>query len=94
MTVKNKQYVFLVYRQGVYMQGVVGIFTDIEEAKTAAINAKKRETDHWHDFHIQEMEIGEEIDLVCSTRLYRSEIVCDHIWIEWLIELTKESGDD
>ena len=47
-----KKEVFIVHREGVYRHEVVGVYTDAEVAKQAAITAIKSEGDDYHDFSV------------------------------------------
>ena len=46
---------YIVYRQGVYMQGVVGVFDDYEVSKACAIEAIWAEKDDWHTMRVIRM---------------------------------------
>lgn len=50
---------YLVYRQGVYMQGIVGVFSSMDLAEDARHAAKKRERDDYHSFEIEEFTLDE-----------------------------------
>ena len=45
---------WIVYRKGVYMQGVVGVYDSKENAETAKVWAKGVEDDNYHEFIIEE----------------------------------------
>lgn len=49
---------FLVFRQGVNMQGIVGIFDTKELAVIAAGTAKSKERDNYHTFEIEEFNLN------------------------------------
>lgn len=55
----SKADVFIVMRQGIYDQGVVGVFTDYADAKKAAEVAASEEPDDWHGFNIMRMALNQ-----------------------------------
>lgn len=57
------QKVHVVIREGVYMQGIGGVFTTKDLAKEAAKELKKLEPDDWHDFFIKSFKLNEIQDL-------------------------------
>lgn len=66
--------VFLLERRGVYGQGVLGVFADVEAAKARAEAATTGKTgphedgDGWHEFVVMSCEIGSEpVDLMTWT---------------------------
>ena len=44
--------VYVVIKQGIYMQGIYGIFDKPEKAKEALLIALKNEKDDYHEFYI------------------------------------------
>ena len=54
---------YLVTRQGIYMQGIVGVFSTIEKAENAVKHAKAREFDGYHEFNIDLFHLDKEKDL-------------------------------
>lgn len=44
--------VYVAIRSGVYRHGIVGVFTDLELAKSAACASVESEHDHYHDVDI------------------------------------------
>ena len=59
---------FVVYRKGINMQGIYGIFTTEERAIDAMAQAKENEPDSYHDFGYVEKEL----DFKDETKLERS----------------------
>ena len=49
--------VYVVTREGIYIQGIVGIFTTKEKAEEAMRAAAKREPDEYHSFDYDIFEI-------------------------------------
>lgn len=54
---------YVVTREGVYTQGIVGVFATKEAAREAAKEAKAREGDKYHSFAVAEYELGEVYNL-------------------------------
>ncbi|MCK5609252.1 hypothetical protein KAR91_45680 [Candidatus Pacearchaeota archaeon] len=50
---------YIVYREGVYMQGIIGLFEDKENAKDAAIKAMGSEKDDYHRMMVIEMPLND-----------------------------------
>ena len=46
---------FIVIRSGVYMQGIFGVYSCIENAEVAMKKAKSMEKDKYHEFEIEEV---------------------------------------
>lgn len=44
--------VYVVTKQGVYLQGIVGIYTDEELAKEAALSAAADDCDSYHTYYV------------------------------------------
>lgn len=59
---------YMVIRSGIYMQGVVGIFSTHELADKAMCNAKAKEKDDYHGFDIEKIEVDREADLPITDR--------------------------
>jgi len=55
--------VYMVYRQGVYMQGVVGIYSTLLKANDAIIKARGEEPDSYHSFDINIVELDKYVSL-------------------------------
>ena len=49
---------YYVSKEGVYMQGIYGIFDNFDLAKAAMAEAIKLEYDNYHDFFIHERELN------------------------------------
>ena len=58
--------IYIIYREGVYMQGIVGVFDDFDEAEIQAVLAMDREKD---DYHIM---------VVIKTYLNKRQVFEDH----------------
>jgi hypothetical protein len=50
---------YVVNRQGVYQQGILGVFDDIEKAKLCVLEGFSKERDDYHDFYIRKFELNE-----------------------------------
>ena len=48
---------YVVEREGIYYQGIVGVFSTKEKAEKAAKKAEDNEPDDYHDFNILKCEI-------------------------------------
>lgn len=48
---------WIVTRHGVYMQGVVGVYSTIDAARAGLREAKDKESDDYHDFRITETRL-------------------------------------
>lgn len=53
--------VFIVWREGIHMQGIFGVYSDIETATEKAIEFIKEECDDYHTFNITDAIIGENL---------------------------------
>ena len=50
--------VYIIYMQGVYIQDVCSVFTNIDDAKKEAIKLINKEEDDYHDFFIGEYHLN------------------------------------
>ncbi len=48
---------YLIYCQGVYGQGVYGIFSTFEKAKNAADKQAENDRDDYHEWQVHEFEL-------------------------------------
>jgi len=51
--------VYVVYREGVYMQGMVGVYDDFEASQTGAIEAIRKEGDDYHTMCVVKMTLNQ-----------------------------------
>jgi len=56
--------VYVVYRRGVYMQGIVGVFTSRIAAARATMWATEEEPDEHHTFETTELRLDFRVSLV------------------------------
>lgn len=57
MTEPPKTTHFIVMRWGVYIQGVIGVFSTEEKAQAALEEARKAEYDRYHTFGVLPIEV-------------------------------------
>lgn len=50
--------IFYIEKQGVYPQGVYGVFDNLDQAKTAAIYFAKSDRDSYHTWYVMEAELN------------------------------------
>lgn len=53
--------VYFIWRSGVYMQGVFGIYDDLQVAIDKAEGLIEAENDDYHTFHVSECGINEKV---------------------------------
>ena len=49
--------VYIAVRMGIYMQGIIGVYTTLDLAKEACLEAKRDEPDDYHDFYVYKHEV-------------------------------------
>lgn len=53
----DEKTMWIVVRRGVYMQGIVGVYSTNQKAQEALTEAKKLEPDKYHTFEINNVKI-------------------------------------
>ncbi len=51
---------FIVVRTGIYMQGIVGVYTSDDAARLAAERARVAEPDDYHDFEVHPIKADDD----------------------------------
>lgn len=65
---------YVVIREGVYQQGVWGVYTTIEKAKKAAERAALLEIDNYHNFAVYRFAVNEDTQWLRSSDMNHNAI--------------------
>lgn len=68
------EHTYIVWREGVYMQGIFGIYTTLEDAIENATEFINNEPDDYHNFNITRAEIGK--NLTTLDKYGTNDIAC------------------
>ena len=79
---------YIVIKKGIYIQDIIGVFDDLEKAKTSALEKVSEEPDDHHSFHIAETELNKSKD----NDTYLSETVIFDIEREGLNIITQQGA--